>query len=254
VNSVSRPVVRLCDDPFAGDVVRSDALDRALLSRVDDGTAASTLRIFRPGRAVAFGPQDRLAPGYPCALRGAEHAGFAVVERLVGGRAAVYHEGTIAISLTLRDTDARQHIRDHFETCAWLIADALRALGIDARVGPVPGEYCPGAFSVNAGGRTKVAGLAQRVARHATHVGGVVVVSGATTIRDVLDPVYAALGLSWDPSTVGSVAEERPGIDYDTVVQSLLQSFAKAYALQPETLPDEILAVADGAAARAARS
>jgi len=242
-------VVQLCNDPFAGDVVCSDALDRALLSKVDEGTAKSTLRVFQPGRAVAFGPQDRLAPGYPCALREAERAGFAVVERLVGGRAAVYHEGTIAISLTLRDTAARQHIRDHFETCAWLTADALRPLGIDARVGPVAGEYCPGTFSVNASGRTKVAGLAQRVARHATHIGGVVVVSGATTIREVLDPVYAALGLSWDPSTVGSVANERPELDYDAVVRSLLQSFAKAYVLKPETLPHELLA-----AARAARS
>ena len=32
------------------------------------------------------------------------------------------------------------------------IASALRGLGVDAHVGAVPGEYCPGDHSVNARG------------------------------------------------------------------------------------------------------
>ena len=39
----------------------------------------------------------------------------------------------------------------------------LGRLGVDARVGEVPGEYCPGAFSVNARGRIKLAGVGQRL-------------------------------------------------------------------------------------------
>jgi hypothetical protein len=38
------------------------------------------------------------------------------------------------------------------------------------------------------------------------HVGGVLVLAGEREIRDVLAPVYAALGLAWDPATAGSVA------------------------------------------------
>jgi len=36
------------------------------------------------------------------------------------------------------------------------MAAAFRRLGVDARVGEVSGEYCPGAHSVNARGATKL--------------------------------------------------------------------------------------------------
>lgn len=40
----------------------------------------------------------------------------------------------------------------------------LRRLDVpEARVGQVDGEYCPGEFSINVGGRAKVVGSAQRV-------------------------------------------------------------------------------------------
>ena len=89
-----------------------------------------------------------------------------------------------------------------------LIASALRELGVDARVGEVPGEYCPGAYSVNARGQVKLAGIGQRMIRGGAHLGGVVVASGGDEIPRVLVPVYEALDLDWDPSTSGSVAEE----------------------------------------------
>ena len=89
---------------------------------------------------------------------------------------------------------------------------ALARLGVDARVGEVPGEYCPGAFSVNARGRTKLAGVGQRLISGAAHLGGVVVVRDSAGVRDVLIPVYEALGLEWDPETTGSVEDEVPGV------------------------------------------
>ena len=39
------------------------------------------------------------------------------------------------------------------------------------------------------------------------HVGGVLVFRGAEQIREVLVPVYDALGLEWDPATAGSVED-----------------------------------------------
>ncbi len=89
-----------------------------------------------------------------------------------------------------------------------LIAAALRGLGVDARVGEVPGEYCPGAYSVNARGAVKLSGIGQRMIRGGAHMGGVVVASGGREVARALEPVYEALELEWDPSTSGDVSEE----------------------------------------------
>jgi len=95
----------------------------------------------------------------------AREAGYLPVERIAGGRAAVFHEGTISFSHAIRaggGSYAGTHER--FAAMATTIAAAGSALGADARVGEVPGEYCPGEFSVNSGGRIKLAGIGQRMA------------------------------------------------------------------------------------------
>ena len=61
--------------------------------------------------------------------------------------------------------------------------DSFRRLGVDARVGEIPGEYCPGAYSVNARGVKKLMGVGQRLVPSAAHVGGVVVVNGANRVQ-----------------------------------------------------------------------
>ncbi len=101
-------------------------------------------------------------------------------------------------------------------------AQALRGLGIDARVGEVPGEYCPGRFSVNARGQTKLIGAAQRIISGAWLFSTVVVVDGAARVRAVLEEVYAALELTWDPASVGSIADELPGATVAQVRSALL--------------------------------
>ena len=70
------------------------------------------------------------------------------------------------------------------------IAAALCDLGVDARVGEVEGEYCPGEYSVNARGALKLMGVGQRIVRGAAHVGGVLVVGRSDRTRRVLEPVY----------------------------------------------------------------
>src|SRR5207244_3654868 len=78
------------------------------------------------------------------------------------------------------------HIQSRFDEISRLMAEAFRSLGVDARVGDVPGEYCPGAHSVNARGGTKLMGVGQRIVSRAAHVGGVVVIGGAERVRAVL--------------------------------------------------------------------
>jgi lipoate-protein ligase A len=150
---------------------------------------------------------DRLAPGYPRALEIAREHGYEPVERMAGGRAAVFHEGTIAFSKATKEAALRTGTAPRFEEMAAIVASALRRLDIDARVGEIEGEYCPGQWSVNWAGRAKLAGIGQRVIAGGAHVGGVLVFRGADEIRGVLIPVYEALGLDWDPATAGSIED-----------------------------------------------
>ena len=131
-----------------------------------------------------------------------------------------------------------------FDEAADIMMRALRSLDIDARVGEVPGEYCPGQHSVNARGKRKLMGVGQRLIRGAAHVGGVVVVSGGDRIRDVLIPVYDALKVDWRPQTVGSVKHELGSADYDAVTQAILAEFTARYELYEGALSAETLQAA----------
>ena len=209
------------------------------------GELPPTVRIHRPGNEVAFGRQDIASPGYDSAADAARHAGFAAVERLAGGRAAVFHQGTIAIARAYSDPQPPKRTYARFEEMADLIADALRGLGVDARVGEVPGEYCPGAYSVNARGQTKLAGIGQRMIRGGAHMGGVVVASGGSEISRVLVPVYRALELDWDPATSGSVADELGrDVDVGELEEALIAELAKRYELVDAELDEETVRLA----------
>jgi octanoyl-[GcvH]:protein N-octanoyltransferase len=220
------------------------AVSRAMLERVSSGLDPETLRIHRPGPVVAFGPRDRVAPGFAGAVEAARAHGFESILRLAGGRAAVFHQDTIAFSWVIPDPEPRRGITSRFQEISAIMAAAFRRLGVDARVGEVPGEYCPGAHSVNARGRTKLMGVGQRLVQHAAHVGGVVVVAGSDRIRDVLLPVYEALGLAWDPATVGSLQDEDGSITWETVERAVLGEFAERCRLEEGR-------VSEGAFARA---
>ena len=216
-------------------------ISRALLVRASAGEIAKTFRLYHPGRVVAFGKRDTITPGYRTAVSAARSAGYEAVERLAGGRAAVFHEGTLAFSWSVPDTDPRGGITERFATVAGVIKRALRRLGIDAGIGEIPGEYCPGAYSVHAEGRIKLMGVGQRLARKAAHIGGVVVVSGSHRVRDVLIPVYKALDLAWDPTTVGAVQDAAPGASLEETADVILAELAAlkpiiAGSLEPETL------------------
>src|SRR3954468_15675311 len=90
------PTLRLLNDSFPDDPVLDTAVSRAVLERVAAGELPETLRLARPGRMVAFGKLDVVGPAYPEAVRAARAGGYEAIERLAGGRAAVFHEGTLS--------------------------------------------------------------------------------------------------------------------------------------------------------------
>lgn len=231
--------LRVLSECFPGDPALDTAVSRATMRRVAAGELPETLRLARPARVVAFAKRDALAPGYPEAVAAARAAGFGSVLRLAGGRAAVFHEGTLELAHAVPDPDPRRGIHSRFEATAELIVRALRRLGVDARVGEVPGEYCPGRWSVNAAGERKLAGIGQRVISGGAHVGTVIVVDDAAAVRGVLEPVYAALDLAWDPATVGSV-----GRPWEEVRAAVLAEYAERFRLVEDVLDAETLELA----------
>ncbi len=175
-------------------------------------------------------------------MRAARALGFAAVERLAGGRAAVFHEGTLAFAWAVPDAAPRLGIRARFEELSSFVQAALCSLGVDARVGEVPGEYCPGSYSVSASGERKLMGVGQRLLAGAAHVGGVIVVHDSGRVREVLTPVYRALGVSWRPGATGAVEEELPGVGLEAVAGALLGAIGERHELVPGALSREALA------------
>jgi octanoyl-[GcvH]:protein N-octanoyltransferase len=236
--------LHLIEDTVAGDPALDIAVSRAILLRVAAGELPETLRLSRPEAMVAFGKQDAVAEGFARAVAAAAGAGFESVLRLAGGRAAVFHEHTISLAHALPDDAPRLGIRARFEAVAGLIARALGGLGVDARVGEVPGEYCPGSYSVSARGELKLAGTGQRLVSGGAHVGAVIVVADAPRVRAALEPVYEALGLEWDPDTTGDVAGEAAGTGWAEVRDALLAEYAVGHEIVSAPLDEETLALA----------
>jgi lipoate-protein ligase A len=200
-----------------------------------------TFRLHRPARELAFSKQDRAAPGFPTAVAAACEMGFEPVVRLAGGRAALFHEGTLAIAWSSPAERPVEGTHERFRWLAELITRALRALGVDARVGEVPGEYCPGAWSINARGATKLAGIGQRMIRGGAHCGAVIVVSDSALVRETLEPVYEALELDWDPATTGAVEDEIGATSLEAVEDAVIAQLANDYELVDAELDPETL-------------
>jgi len=238
--------IRIVEQALPGRPFLDAAVSRALLQGVAEGRLPETLRLYRPDPILAFSVLDRTRPGFARAVEAARTGGFAPVLRLAGGRAAVFHRETLAFAWSRPAPDLRRGVRERFDEMAGILVAAFRALGADARIGPVPGEYCPGDHSVNARGRTKLAGVGQRVVRGAAHVGGVIVVRDSKRVRDALVPVYRELELDFDPGTAGSLADEVGELDLDLVVEAVRAEIGRERRLVSGALDAETLSRAAG--------
>ena len=107
---------------------------------------------------VVFGRRDTRLPGFPAAVEAARAAGFEPVVQATGGRAVAYTGAALVVDHVRHepDTTGGQDVR--FAEFGQRFVDLFRGLGVDARLGAVPGEYCPGSHSVNARGVEKLVG------------------------------------------------------------------------------------------------
>ncbi len=191
------------------DAPLNTATSRAILEAVGRSEMGETLEIGTSTRVVAFGKHDTTSPRFADAAQSAVDHGFQPTVRIVGGRAAVFHETTLRFGWTRPVDDPAKAMSEGFDQITAFVTETLANFGIHGIVGEIPGEYCPGTSSVHIAGR-KVMGVGQRLIRNAAHVGGVIVISNSAVINEVLVPIYDLLGLPLDPSVTGSVADALP--------------------------------------------
>ncbi|UIP01307.1 lipoate--protein ligase family protein [Halobaculum sp. CBA1158] len=183
------------------------------------------LRVWTPGRSLAFGRRDVRAAGYDRARAAARERGFPPVERSVGGRAVAYADSTLAFAHAIPLDDARTGLNDRYESAVATLLAALRDAGADVARGEPSASYCPGDYSVRVAGGGKLSGIAQRVRRDAALVSGCVTVAERGPIRAVLSPVYDALDVPFDPDSVGSVKLAGGPDDPEAVRETLESAF-----------------------------
>ncbi|GAB3026698.1 hypothetical protein GCM10011376_13380 [Nocardioides flavus (ex Wang et al. 2016)] len=211
---------------LGGDEATELAVAHALLRRSGDGEVDEALRIYTPSRpAVVFGRRDTRLPGFAAAVEASRSAGFDTAVRAVGGRAVAYTDRAVVVDHVRAEPQTPQGMDRRFEEYGRRFARLFAALGIDARVGPVPGEYCPGAHSVNARDEVKLVGTAQRVLPRAWLFSSLVTVGDEEVLRPVLTEVYDCLDLPFDPASVGSLSAESGAVTTVDVVGSIADAW-----------------------------
>lgn len=203
------------------------------------GQLGPSLRFYIPQPTVAFGQRDTRLPGFEAAREACLNHGFVPMVRRAGGRAAAYHQGCLVLDHVEPHSDAITGSKQRFAFFAELLAAALTSTGVDAGVGEIPGEYCPGEYTVH-GLRTpdrietalKLVGTAQRVVSGAWLFSSSIVVADSAPLRAVLTDVYAALDLEWNPETAGAAEDLVPGLTPEVVKTAILNAYAGYADLQ----------------------
>jgi len=203
------------------DAVADGAATAALRDRVAD-TGQPAVRVWAPGRIVAFGRRDTRSDGYDAAAAAARDRGFEPVERSVGGRAVAYDgETTLAFARITPVDGVRGGLDERYDALSADVLGVLADLGVEATEGEPPESFCPGQHSLRTIAGGKLAGLAQRVTSGAAITSGVLTVANHDELAAVLDAVYGALDVSFDPESVGSVARAGGPSDPDRVRDAL---------------------------------
>lgn len=217
--------VILEDQPLPGGPADDVLLGPLLLARGMSG-AHEIVRIHRPDPTAAFSRRDSRRPGFARAAQACGELGFMPVIRPQGGQLAAYHRGSVVIDHIVRTSNPAAGLKERFERFAGLHAGVLSALGLDVRIGELPGEYCPGEYSINVAGAVKIVGSAQRITRDGWLFSTIIQVAGSASIREVLTIAYDEIGYELDPSTIGSAEDYRPGVTAEAVEQALTNAYS----------------------------
>ena len=224
---------------------------RVIFEQVAAGERPATVSITPSTRHVGVTRRDTFRPGFADAVHASREEGYPVLVRSSGGGATAAHHGTFGFSVIrpVTDGESGRGIRDRYDEAAALVLGAFSRLGVRAEVGEVRDEFCPGDHSIRLGSwedGAKVVGIAQRVTRRATSVGGIVLVEGEEELARVLERVYAAMRLPFRKESVGSLrrAGHRAGVD--EVIGAFASEAALRYGAVRVPLDGRTLALARG--------
>ncbi|MDO4253380.1 MAG: lipoate--protein ligase family protein [Rothia sp. (in: high G+C Gram-positive bacteria)] len=201
----------------------------ALLRALGRGQGQALLRLYRPRPVLAFGRRDQHNPGFTRASKLAAAAGYSPRVRPVGGHAAAYDLGSLIIDHFQPEADAVTGSRSRFADFAALFVAMLEGFGLEAGVGELPGEYCPGEYSVHAylpGGRpVKIIGTAQRVVPGAWWFSSGIVLRASEDLLGVTSGVYRQLDLDLDPQTIAGLQQLDPLLRAEDIEDALLEAY-----------------------------
>lgn len=189
----------------------------------------SLVRLYRPAPTLAFSRREAKLPGFAEAVAEAVAFGFEPVIRPAGGRAVALDENWLVLDIITPEAKRRDNTTVYRELGNRLV-ELAQLRGVDARLGPVPGEYCPGDYSVNARGQVKLFGTAQRVSRNARLFSASVAFSISPAVAELLDRVNRLLDLEWSPATLGSLDVEAPNWSPAAIERDLAEAFAGEFA------------------------
>jgi octanoyl-[GcvH]:protein N-octanoyltransferase len=207
---------------------------RTVFDQVARGARPATVSITPSTRHVGVTRRDTFRPGFEDAVRAAGGMGYPVLVRSAGGGATAADRGTFGFSIIrpADESESGRGIRERYDEAAAFVLGAFSRLGVEAEVGEVRDEFCPGDHSIRVGdgeGGMKVVGIAQRITRRATSVGGIALVEGEQELARVLERVYDAMQLPFRKESVGSL--HRAGYEAGTqnAIEALAAEAERAY-------------------------
>lgn len=210
-----------------GTVAETDRDRRVTQQLIDvvESTREPAVRVWTPPRQIAFGRRDTTVDGYERARKIALEYGYDPVEREVGGSAVAYTGETVAFAYGVPTETGRGSIDSRYQDVESMVVRALETVGANITRGEPAASFCPGDHSVQGDG--KIAGIAQRVRRESALVGGYVIVleSDERAVSDVLDQIYGALEMPFDPQSVGCVESAGGSDDVGEVVETIEETF-----------------------------
>jgi octanoyl-[GcvH]:protein N-octanoyltransferase len=188
------------------------------------------IRFRRPRPTAAFSPQDTTHANYEQVKRLARASGFEPIERGTGGRLTMFDENALGITIISPHPEPHPYMMQRYEVFAGVIANALVTLGIDAQIGELPNEYCPGKFSINAQARIKLVGIAQRMRPKCLQMGAIIAVELSDAACTAISEAYRAMDLPFDPGTYGAISDFQPALTYDQVTRTMIAAVTEALA------------------------
>lgn len=231
------------------DPVEAYGYVRVVFDQVASGERPPTVSITPSTRHVGVTRRDTFRPGFADAVRASNEEGYPVLVRGSGGGATAAGIGTFGFSI-IRPADAeeaKRGIRDRYDEAAALALGAFGRLGARAEVGEVRDEFCPGDHSIRVGDwkdGVKLVGIAQRLTRRATSVGGIVISAGEEELALVLARVYGAMDLPFRPESVGSLRRAGSGATVEDAIEAFAAEAKLRYGATPVPLDERTLGLA----------